>query len=184
MRLLKYVSLIIIIQFLSNCDNLQVNTDDGLDSVRSALASVCNGVGVERAKPYEPNKSCSAPHRVVLMDEAGNEHEWSNKIPSSWRPTSVEDTELVLCVGSETKYISDTCSYNIGPKITAYSYYRMVTVREAKTGTILDQVKAGSVTKCPVRAPINQTQVEGRNSKFDDFLDRYSSFITVNSCEN
>jgi hypothetical protein len=98
-KLAAVAAVIAAILLLNSCDF--VRQGDGLDSVREALSSVCNGIGVERAKAYEPYKECSAPHPIVLMDEAGNEHEWSDDIPDEWRPTSVEDTELVLCAGPE-----------------------------------------------------------------------------------
>jgi hypothetical protein len=55
-----------------------------------------------------------------------------------WQPASVEETELVACVGPAEKYVLQVCPYSGGTSTTRYAYRREVTVVSAKTAEIID----------------------------------------------
>lgn len=104
------------------------------------VGPACYGQGVASSAPYSEGPG---PHPVEVLhlgrrmwDPAIPTIRYS-PLPTSWRPASAEDTELVACVGRLEKYVIQTCTYRGGSDVTRYGYRRQVTLVTARTGEII-----------------------------------------------
>ena len=72
----------------------------GIDpAIAEALAGVCSGQGVQGAAEYTGGRG---PHTTVVLGPSGGLYESPRGLGPGWNPSSVADTELVLCVSEET----------------------------------------------------------------------------------
>lgn len=104
------------------------------------VASACSGRGVVAAAAYREGPG---PHPVEILHFGRRIWDpvipatWYSRIPESWPPASVEETELVACVDPVEKYVIEICQYRGGPDITRYGYRLQVTLVTARTGEIV-----------------------------------------------
>jgi hypothetical protein len=100
------------------------------------LAPAAQAKPVEKAAEFKPGPD---PHKLVFMTPTGELHPWQEDIPEAWQADTVEETELVIVVGSESKIFVDRTTYPGGePPINRFIFEVEVSVVEAKTGKILD----------------------------------------------
>jgi hypothetical protein len=104
------------------------------------VASACSGRGVAAAAAYSEGPGSHPVEVLYFGRRIWNPMiptTWYSPIPESWRPASVEETELVACVDSVEKYVIEICQYRGGPDITRYGYRRQVTLVTARTGEVV-----------------------------------------------
>ncbi len=108
-----------------------------LDPIMQAMAPVCSGQGVPGTGLY----SSGGPHHAVLLSSAGGKHDWSYALPGDWWPVEVSDTELVVCVGDESRTYVGSAYYGAGGAWECKMYKKSVHVdiREAGTARIVAQ---------------------------------------------
>ncbi len=100
-------------------------------SLLSALAPACAGQLVAGAGSV--STSSGSPNHMIMLDAAGEPFDWTEWVPTEWRPTSLSDTELVTCVTPEGRAVIEVCPYN-GSDVTRYSVSRAFTVFEPSSG--------------------------------------------------
>lgn len=127
------------------------------------LSRLATGIGVPKAAAYQ-----GSAHPVVLISSTGEIHKWSDELPLEWLPTTVEDTQLVVCVREEREKAVQVCKY-FGPDITRYQYYLSVTLMEAKTGnTVAATTLYGSLPRaCLYTEDYWLTRLAGSHVSFD-----------------
>jgi uncharacterized repeat protein (TIGR02543 family) len=104
-------------------------------SLSQALSPVCKGIGIPRATTYDGDR-----HPLVLLDSDGNKHAWSDdlQVKWGWLAATIEETQLVVCIGKEQEQVVETCRYwTSGPPIIRYKYSLGVKLSEAKTGKVV-----------------------------------------------
>ena len=128
----------------------------GRRAVQVALKAACGGTGIEGAADYDPD--APGPHPVVILDEKGRPHEWSNLIPAEWYPASVASAELVVCVGDEHETKVEECQYvdefwGTRERVPRLQVVRSYSVVVAQTGEMLsaDTLSGGKPPSCPAR---------------------------------
>lgn len=128
----------------------------GRRAVQTALKAACGGTGIEGAADYDPD--APGPHPVVILDEKGRPHEWSDLIPAEWYPASVAGAELVVCVGDEDETKVDECQYvdefwGTRERVPRLQLARSFSVVVAQTGeTLSDETLSGAMPpSCPAR---------------------------------
>jgi len=139
-------------------------------SLAKALSPVCKGVGIPEAAAYNGEKG--QRHPLLLLDADGHEHIWSDDFPSEWLASTVEETQLVVCIGKEQEQAIETCRYwTSGPPIVRYQYQLYVKLIEAKTGkTIASNILRGSEPfPCNNVEPYYLTRKEGSHVSVGDF---------------
>jgi hypothetical protein len=125
----------------------------------AVYAPACGGDGVAQASPYRASEP--GPHPVVVMWERGGVSPLSGKTPAAWRPTSLEDTQLVVCGSPISKEVIEVCDY-IGPDITRYRATQTFTVRAARTGKVVESFTlSADPRRCMTSEPYDLTQLVG-----------------------
>lgn len=114
-----------------------------LPSILESLAPLASAQGVLDARPYAPEQN-GAPKLVILDRSAprmymGSYQNWNWKLPPSWLPASLAETDLVVVV-NEREVDLGSKSYTPGSPITRYRWDLEVVVRMAHTGEMVDSV--------------------------------------------
>jgi len=118
--------------------------------VLSALTEVCDHKGVAAAGEYKPGES-TLP-RVVLLNADGSIHNWTSEVNPEWRPTSLEQLELVICLGKIERRVTETCTTQHGTiKMQVEEMY--VEIIAARSGEVLAsrRIVASPPPKCPIQ---------------------------------
>ena len=101
-----------------------------------AIQQVCAGAtlvgaarvqGWRRAASDSPCSSSSFPDQDTLNDQ----------VPNTWLPVSLENLELVACIGGRQEEIIDACQYLGGPNIDRIVFTLNIRVVEALTGNLV-----------------------------------------------
>jgi hypothetical protein len=98
------------------------------------LAPAAQAKTVEGAGTFTPG---AGAHKLALMKPDGTLHEWHESIPEEWRSFRVQETELVVVVGSQKKIFVDENHFQNGPPIRRYIFEVTVSVVEPKTGKVV-----------------------------------------------
>ena len=116
--------------------------------VTAAVAPACNREASSAAGAI--NTDGSALNHVVVLDRQGAEFGWTGKPSVAWRPGSVGDVEIVVCVDREdTTSVIEVCKYN-GPDVTRYAATRELSIVAARTGVVLAHATVTSnASSCP-----------------------------------
>jgi hypothetical protein len=80
------------------------------------------------------------PHKLVFLKTNGALHKWQDDadgFSEEWAATSVEETELVVVVSSQTKTMIERATFVNGPPIERDRFEVEASIIEAKTGKVL-----------------------------------------------
>ena len=145
---------------------------------------ISRGVGFNKTTNYT---SGLGPHPIVLMTFGGNRHKWTTEIPSAWRPKSISDVELVLCVHKEGKKLIERCGpYIIQVGGTIYYYYivRMQFILNAdlyiaKTGERIASFTLGGGIPCSCEAIEyrKKNEIYGSHVSFSQLKDAIQPYV-------
>lgn len=151
---------------LENLESLtaeQLNTVASSNGIRfNSIIRICEalrpvilaGRGVEESTPYNPSDNLKP---VVMMKPSGVAHFLNSHLPKEWLPTSVQETQLVLCIGKQHTKIVETCDYRGGwgkiskRLVIRYRYYVELQLFEAYTGMLISnsEVLGSYPPACP-----------------------------------
>lgn len=81
------------------------------DPMLTSLAGVCEGGAVAEARGFDPAKL--GTYHVVILDSSGQLHEWDKSADPEWKSASIQDVELVLCIGGSRWLDDPSCWYKI-----------------------------------------------------------------------
>jgi hypothetical protein len=150
-----------------------------------AAHSACNGRGLDWVTTYTNDQS---PHPVVI---AGRNflgyRQWShynNDLPLDWRPESVTDLQLVVCIDHSDQESIEYCDYHDprGPRaVSRLVHVLSMRLVNAQTGTILHTVelRGNPPEECSVIGPPPPETVEdvcgdpGSTDAIIQWLDQY-----------
>ncbi|MBN1966181.1 MAG: pentapeptide repeat-containing protein [Anaerolineae bacterium] len=137
------------------------------ETILDSLCAVCQGMGQATAHSYDADSD--AWHPLVLLGETGDDHAWTDSLPSEWEPIATRFAELVACTTETEEVTVETCRYVGGPPITRYQYRVTITLRAAQTGEILETetVSGSRPSGCPQTAPTSQTRIDGGPVSFE-----------------
>jgi hypothetical protein len=93
-----------------------------------SLVGVCQGRGNDQAGKFTPG--IGSPNHLVVLYTDGIIHPWSAIVSKTWRPQSLADTELVLCVSKPTNLLAEACIGVADRNVTRY--------QEQVTASIVD----------------------------------------------
>jgi hypothetical protein len=115
------------------------------------LARAAQANPVPQAAEYAPSME---PHKLVFLKPSGAVHHWHPNVREEWQAETVEETELVVVVGTQRKQFVDHTTYpNGAPPITRYIFEAEVSVVEARTGKVLANRLFRNVPR-----PVNQIE--------------------------
>jgi hypothetical protein len=115
------------------------------DTSDKLFAPACKGQPVKGVSDYQP---LHGSHPIVILQ---NDRSSLRRIPDEWMPKSLEEIELVACVGKEEKVLMETCHYESGGKVKRYQYQVTIQLVAASTGQVLKNIKVqGSPEYCAV----------------------------------
>jgi hypothetical protein len=80
------------------------------------------------------------PHKLAFLKPNGAPHKWqedADGYSEEWAATSVEETELVIVVTSQTKTMIERVHFTNGPPVDRNRFELEASVIEAKTGKVL-----------------------------------------------
>jgi hypothetical protein len=124
------------------------------NNVISAASQLCSkGTPIQEATSYASSDLTESLHPIVLANEAGGWNIWTNDLPISWQPRSVQNIQLVACVGAKKVVVLRTCEFSGGA--TLEMDYQTLDIRllEAKTGVLIRTVRVSSqgnfLSGCP-----------------------------------
>jgi len=144
---------------------------------------VYQGVGVNKASNYTNE---SGIHPIVLLGPDGTRHKWTTEIPSSWRPKSISDVELVICIYGERGRGIESCPYELPSGgifyITTVQLILDANLREAKTGR--------SITNITIEGPMprhcgaieyidNDDTIYGSHVSFTQLIEELIPYIII-----
>jgi len=88
-------------------------------------------------------------HPVVIANDDGTlDRIWSSALPYEWWPHTLEDLQIVVCLGPEVEADIETCLYTKGTQITRYQMERSIRLLEAHSGR---EIASGVVNGIPAR---------------------------------
>ncbi|HNS52524.1 MAG TPA: hypothetical protein PKO09_15265 [Anaerolineae bacterium] len=114
-----------------------------------SVGGVCEGTGVPDARAYSPGQGV---HKVEALEpRATASWPWTRHLPKDWRPASLDEMELVLCLEAEEKARVEVCKYSGNREMERFQYRRQATLREARTGEVVGRMllKGSSPATCP-----------------------------------
>jgi hypothetical protein len=117
-------------------------------AVVTAARDVCTGRGVPAAASY----SSSGGNHIVLLDQDGGDHAWTDIAPAEWRPVAIGDLELVACIDA-TEHVTrqDVCDSN-GITVDRIWVERDAQVIDAHSASVVTHI---SMTAAPPACEIN-----------------------------
>ncbi len=132
-----------------------------------AMAIVCGGKGVSRAAAYSPG---SSPQKIVLLDESGDRHTWTDLLPYEWWPKTIEEAQLVACLGGEQEQSVDTCEYSGGQVVERYQYSMPIRLVAASTGETIGTGTVGgeSPRACQLLELVDTKEIYGAHVTHQD----------------
>ena len=178
---MKYVirvsSLVILMLFLiTDCKKDEVFADPELDPILEAMAPVCFGQGILAAASF----TGSPVHKIVILNYDGSKNNWSYQLSKNWVPKNVEETQLVVCLGSQHKETLSTCGYSITPydpitnHLERVGWMMQVDLREARSGFIISSTELETpLPECPKTVNFSQTTI----------VDEYDEKIKLSALE-
>lgn len=105
-----------------------VSNDYVGDDVYHDLSPVCSGEGIPEAKGFDPDAEI---HPTIVMTMSGEYWKSRYGLGDGWTPTSVSETQIVICIGEETSRSVVICGYEFTGLAT-----RRAWIRDAKTGEV------------------------------------------------
>ena len=120
--------------------------------------AVCNGIGIPEAPAYTETPG---QHRVVAIGPDG-EVSWTRSVPTDWLPSSLEDLELVVCLGPDEFFVVEMCQYVMAGGITRYQHEREFTLRSAHTALVVasGRFQGAPPEDCPARRNSDSDRAE------------------------
>ena len=116
---------------------------DSVPSISRSVSVVCEGGTMPAAGAYRPGTDA----HIVLLRGGLN---FGGKFNAEWKPGSLEDVELVVCLGSSTNTLIETCRYSLGGTVERYRESQPVHLMIARTGDVLaSKVLMASPSGCP-----------------------------------
>lgn len=143
--------------------------------MQAALGPVCSGQANVAAAPF----AGTGPHPLFIQSGDGDLHMgWNGQVNETWRPVTVEDIELVACIGEAKEVSIEVCEY-IGSNITRYRYETTVRLVEARTGhQVASKVFQGSSPReCNYSERADLTELFGSEIGYSDIEDWLSGFV-------
>lgn len=143
------------------------------------ICMVCANDSIPQAAPYNISNGV---HPVLLfgykqIDAITIEshiHKWSDDLPSEWWPYSIEDLELVVCIGEEWATDVGVCNRNdgFGSHYEQLQYYLPIKLIEAKTGRIISEVRfeGEPPPNCDGLADLGKNEYDGGRVQLVDVL--------------
>ncbi len=149
--------------------------EDNQEGIVAMAVDVCAGVSQPGASVY--NRYESEVHPIVVIDDDGEIHYWTNYVPVDWLPFTPEDLELVACTSDQEKQVVQVCQYYYtgtgaaAPSITRYRYEMTVQLYAANTGYLIGSttLRGSSPDYCPYTTSSYTTQVTGDYVGVDEF---------------
>ena len=137
------------------------------ESIFKSLECVCHGTGVSECANYTADESF---HPIILLNNVGDRHRWSDQIPEEWEPMAMRFCQLVVSIVKEDKILVETCSYLLGSSIERYQYQMQLRVFAAATGEVVAEhlIQGTPPEECPSSAPKYRTVIEGDHVSFSD----------------
>lgn len=141
----------------------------------ATMKPVTKGHGVPAAAECNDNLDS---YRAVVVDETGASHEWNDALPTSWRPTSINETMFVILIEEDDRFIDSKPYYYLsGPlkgtfagNVDRYRLDVIISVREANTGlTTWTAELQGSEPSFPEILPENTTRLTGSPVTAENF---------------
>lgn len=96
------------------------------------VGAACQGQPIPEAAPFDPQSK--AIHPIVMVSDTGGNHAWNEALPEDWRASSLDQVELVACLGEQKTTISLSCPYTAGKTVNYNTYQLDYFVVVAKTG--------------------------------------------------
>lgn len=139
-----------------------------LNLISNKFKPIIDGVGIANTNKFDPNSA--GPHRLLILDNSGELHDWNELLPPELIPLDYQEVELVLIL-EEQEISLGARTYTGGPPITRYRNDLYVTIREAQSGDILltTVIKGSEPEGFPESAPKNKTEIIGDKVDFDQF---------------
>ncbi len=124
-----------------------------LVEIEFAAAPACSGQGISEAQTYAPG---SGVHPVVAIVVNSSVVDMAPPVTNHWVsrdlwPASLDQVQLVVCIGPEEADTVETCEYSAGTLKKRIQFHREVRLISAQTGeTIAQHTLLGSLPKqCP-----------------------------------
>ncbi len=168
------------------CDG-DANKKQSFDDFYMSLVDVYKGVGVSGAKTYDIGQK--NPHQLVVVSYIGwLRHEidgpdvdrgYNEQMPTEWRPKTLADTELVVCIKYDFVKV-ETCLYTGGNILHRKRIDLAVWLREALTGRIIAETRflGGDPPSCP---PLQKfsigTSLEGTRPSMTDLQNWLQPYV-------
>ncbi len=135
-----------------------------------AIQQVCAGGTLVGVAAY---KGGVGPHPILLVSSSFPDQDTLNdQVPNTWLPVSLENLELVACIGGRQEEIIDACQYIGGPNIDRIVFTLNIRVVEALTGNLVidNGIRGSYPPDCPDRAPVEMTRQTGTDVTAEDVL--------------
>jgi hypothetical protein len=135
----------------------------------SAMQSACDGSGINRAAAYQPGTGI---HKVVSITRS------LYILPFEWLPTSLSDTQLVLCLGDEERNTIQTCQYTGNQVFARYQITRQASLVAVRSGEVIAETTfmGGTPGNCPNQISGSGSDT-GSDVKEEDIVDWMRPYI-------
>lgn len=115
---------------IGDIDGPPPSPEPPITSILEASAVACDGVAIAGAGSV----TRSVANHLVVLTEAGTRAGLMEDVPATWLPSTLDDTEYVVCLSAASEVEVQVCTFLGGSDITRYRTVQPVTVVEASTG--------------------------------------------------
>jgi hypothetical protein len=142
------------------------------------LGPVCNGVGSDQMPSFTQHPGI---HPIVIYETKDQHlHIWDGYIEKSWRPSSNNPPELVLCI-ELMKTNRGSCSYQgsgATGTLNLIQFSNWATLREARTGSVIaSNTFYGKAPTCPSVSTTGATEIYGDYPELDTAKGWLSQYV-------
>jgi len=136
----------------------------------------CTGVGISVAAEYSPGEGI---HPAIPIVSEGERQPSYYFFPEKWYPTSIDNLELIVCIGEESEFLEEHCSYMSG-YAERFGYEVEAIIVEAHSGESIATKKfQSSASPCPETISpgehkvIRASHVIDNKKMFQDWLEDF-----------
>jgi hypothetical protein len=149
-----------------------------------AFASVCRDgfAGDATRSAFDPTHS--GPHRLLFLATDGSADVLNNVVPAEWRPSAVEQVELVACVGTIQKLQSELCHFVGTSRTLARQRYSLdVRIVSPRSGlSQLSVTQGAEPPRCPASTSSWEDEVGDLPDPAQIASDVIDRFVPVPDC--
>lgn len=129
-----------------------------INDFSQAAINACQGKGTNNAAIYD--KEQNIIHPIIIINNSQNySYIDINKYPKNWFPKSINELQLVACLGKPYSEKVGGCDYSLGGHVDIYQKFQEINIVSAYSGKSIKRYRVfGHASGCPSsKSPVDNS---------------------------